>query len=71
MQIQINQKWKNEVHEITDKLQKRIIELKSEVTLLRKENRDVKIKLNNNEIKLNEYKCGLESLCDDVNNAVN
>lgn len=70
MQIELNNKWKSEVYEITEKLQRRLIELKTEITLSKKENTELKIKLGETESKLNEYKNALELLYVDVNNAV-
>lgn len=70
VQIELNNKWKYEVHEITDKLQKRLIQLKAEVSLLKKENKDLELKCRNSETKVNEYRVGLETLCIDVNNVM-
>lgn len=70
MQIELNNKWKNEVHEITDKLEKRIIELRAEVALLKKQKKELETQLQHSISKLKDYKTGLDSLCTDVNNAV-
>lgn len=70
MQIELNNKWKSEVPEITDKLQNRLIELRNEATSLRDENAILKQKLDKTEIKLNEYKEALDSLYDDMRNVL-
>lgn len=70
MQIELNKKWKTEVPEIADKLQTRLIELKDEATSLRKENVELRQKLENTENKLQEYKNALELLYDDMTNVL-
>lgn len=58
-QIDINKKWRKEVRNITNKLEKRIKVLKLKVTTLKQQNHE----LNS---KLLEYKDYLEKICIDV-----
>ncbi|XP_050299162.1 sodium channel and clathrin linker 1-like isoform X2 [Anthonomus grandis grandis] len=63
---EINQKWKQEIKVVTHSLEKLVVNLKSELTVLKKENKGMQEKMQEYEDKLRRYKIFIELISKDV-----
>ncbi|XP_017775582.1 PREDICTED: restin homolog [Nicrophorus vespilloides] len=66
-QIDLNHKWKREVKDVTEKMEKRMEELRKEILNVKKSKRKLEAQLSEAEKKCNEYKGHLFKLCNEFN----